>query len=142
MTEHPYIALCRAVKTRLTAASEIWGQQVGEVPLATWPKPYVQMYYIAGGESNNIIAQDADYDLGIKVVSEDMEESLIGAARLTALLNDQGVQDRPTTYLYGGSDWEICTATQGRAIHIVEPFAQSQFFYHDGHVFSFVLGRV
>jgi hypothetical protein len=142
MTEHPYIAMCRAIKNRLTDTAELWGQQVGEVPLTAWVKPYVQFYFISGMDTNFQVIQDATYEMGIKVVSLDMEQSLIGAARLTALLDDQGVQDRPTTPLYGGTDWEIATVTQGRVIHIVETFAKSVPIFHDGWVFTFVLGRL
>lgn len=142
MTEHPYIAMNRAIRNRLTDTPEIWGQQVGEVPNAAWVKPYVQVYYISGGDSNFQVIQDAEYELGIKVVALDMAQSLAGAARLTALLDDQGVQDRPTAALNAGSDWEITTTMQGRAIHIVELFANSVPIYHDGWVFSIILGRL
>jgi hypothetical protein len=141
MTEHSYLALGRACFNRLTAAQEMWGNQVGEVPHPAWTKPYVQLYYISGGERNQYKTQDAEYQLGIKVVGEDMEQALMGAARISELLNDQGVQDRPDEALDGGDDWEICTATQGRMIHLVERFSDVQNFYHEGHVFSFVLGR-
>ena len=141
MTDHPYLALGKACFNRLTATPEIWGNQVGEVIHPSWVKPYLQMYYISGGERNQYKTQDAEFQLGFKVVAEDMEQALIGAARISALLNDQGVQDRPDVALAGGDDWEICTATQGRMIHLVEAFSDAQNFYHEGHVFSFVLGR-
>lgn len=141
MTEHPYIALCRACFNRLTSTEEMWGQQVGEDPLAGWTHPYVQMYQISGMEPNRVQEQDAEYEMGFKVVADDMEQALNGAARLSALLNDQGEQDLPTAALYGGSDWDICTSTQGRAIHLIEKFANAQNIYHEGHVFTFVMGR-
>lgn len=141
--EHPYLVACRAIFNRLTDTAEMWGRQVGEVPRSEWieNRPYVQLYYISGGESNFLVAQDADYEIGIKVVADDQEQSLIASARLSALLNDQGVQDRPTAALDGGNDWEITTCTQGRMIHIVEMFSKSVPIYHEGWVFSLVLGR-
>lgn len=141
MIVHPYLALQRAVFNRLTTTPEIWGRQVSEVIQPSWQRPYVQMYAIAGGESNFLVAQDADFEMGVKIVSDDMEQALIGAARLSELLNDQGVQDRPTTPLSGGADWIITTSTQGRMIHMPEFFEKSVPIYHDGWVFSFVLGR-
>ena len=141
MTEHPLQALMKAVWNRLAAGSYIWNTRVSETPQPTWDKPYCQVYYISGTESNFLREQDAEFELGIKVIASDQAQSMAGAAQVIEALNDQGVQDLPTSALDGGTDWEISTSTQTRIIHMVEPFQNAVNIYHDGGVFSFVMGR-
>lgn len=141
MTEHPYQALMKAVFNRLASPSYIWGTKVSEVIQPNWDKPYCQVYFVSGEEPNNLRAQDATFELGVKCIAEDQAQSMVGAAQIIEALNDQGVQDLPTTALSGGSDWQIATSTQGRMIHMIEMFSGAQPIYHDGAIYEFVLGR-
>lgn len=140
MVEHSYQALMKAIVNKLRGGG-VWGNQVSEVIQPAWVKPYCLVYFISGGETNNLIAQDADYEIGVKVIADNQQQSLTGAAQVLELLNDKGEQDTSTSPLDGGTDWTITTSTAGRMIHLIEPFQNAQNIYHDGHVFSFVLGR-
>lgn len=131
----------KAVYARLTRAGNVWDQQVGEVIQPRWSKPYCQVYWVAGGEDNFLKAQDATIDLAVKCIADTQDDSFTGAAQISAALNDMGEQDDTADPLDGGDDWVITTSTQMRIIHTVEQFAKAENIYHDGHVFSFVMGR-
>lgn len=140
-SETALAALYRAVKSRLSEGGELWDTRVhADVIPAKVVRPYVIFFVSGGSESNDLVEADASYQLTIKGVADTMQASLQMAARLSALLNDQGTQDRPTTALDAGDEWEITTSTQGRTVHLVEQFSNAQPIYHDGHVFDFVMG--
>ena len=133
-------ALMRAIRQQAVETSELWGQNAfPDFAPSGIALPYLIAFWMAGGEANWRVTQDADFVIGIKVVSKSQAEAFIGAQRISELFNDQGTQDRGTNTLSGGANWKITTATQGQVIHLVEQVSGATPLYHEGHRFAFHL---
>jgi hypothetical protein len=131
------------------AGEELWGDRVypdvasldngqHEVDLM----PYVVFFDAGSQEENYTLHQDATCILTVKVVALTLREAMMGAARISARLNDQGIYDRaPTMPLPQHPDWFVTTVTQGRRVHIpdVQPNVATR--WHSGHQFEFVMER-
>lgn len=140
-SEHPIAVVLRAVRGRLTegGAAEMWGQRVfhGVAPAGT-ARPFVVFTVQDAREVNAARVQDAVIALLVKVISSELEESLRGAQRLAALLNDAGDQDANGTGLAAAGGWRMTTVTQERLIQYAELVSGSSVF-HAGGVFRFRL---
>jgi hypothetical protein len=128
-------SLLIAVKN--TLSGDIWGDRVySDSAPATAEKPYVVYFWSGGGEANETtFAQDARLLLSVKCVADTMQESMTGANRISALLNDQGLQDVGNT-ITGDNEWAILTITQGGVLHLKEMFEGAMPIYHDGYQFD------
>lgn len=140
MADSALQALTRAIRQQAVESAELWGQNVFSdfAPSGVSP-PYLICFWMAGGEANWRVTQDADFVMGIKVVSKTQAEAFVGAQRISELFNDQGAQDRGANTLNGGANWKITTATQGQIIHLVEQVSGATPLYHEGHRFAFHL---
>lgn len=133
-------AAYKAIRARLASQSELWGAAVfSDVIPATAEFPVVQFFWSGGGEANGLKKQDADLVITVKCVAESMSDSMTGAARISALLNDKGENDDASDHLNGGSAWRILTCTQEEHVHLVDMWAGAQPIYHDGHRFRLVM---
>lgn len=134
MADNALAALYRAVRARLTAGTETWGDRVGLEFLSAAggeriPYPYV-VYALAGGgvrrDTSLIPDLGHEYRLDLMVVSDTFSEAAQGAFRLEELFEGQGSQDVRIrlmgTALDAGSDWEIVCSDQepGASIAINE----------------------
>lgn len=135
MAEPALAAIYRAVRQRLTASAELWGQQVypDQAPGGV-ERPYVVYFWSGGGELNAIVGQDAEIVLTVKVVADSLAQAFTGAGRISALLNDaDGASASP---LNGGTDWTIIHVQQEQVVHLVETVNTTQI-YHEGARFRF-----
>lgn len=126
MADTALAALYRAVRARLIAQPEVWGDRVGLEFLSAAggeriPYPYV-VYALAGGGimRETTRANGYEYRLDLMVISDTFSESAQGAFRLEELFEGQGTQDAPSIALDAGSDWEIATSDQDAVIEINE----------------------
>ena len=140
MAEDALGALYQAVRTRLSAANETWGNSgsssraYAEIAPAGAAKPYVVFALNAGGEINRLVRQDAELVLVVKgVVEENMTTAMSIAARLSALLNDA---EDVNGALNAGDDWTINHVKQEGRVHYSE-LIDGKKVYHSGHLFRF-----
>jgi hypothetical protein len=142
-TEIALYAVYRAIRTRLTAGAETWGTRAypDQAPAGA-ARPYTVFSFAGGGELNAIRAEDSALLIDILCVAESMAQAMSGAARIAALFNDQGSQDRPITPLSGGTEWTISTVTQEQAIHLIENVEGAQQIYIDGARYRCRLERI
>lgn len=139
--EDSLAALYRAIYERLDGASPIWENRVFPDDVDTGvTRPYVVYFFVAGGESNQVKNQDANYIVTAKVVAgnddqsvDHMQQAMDGAARISELLNDQGEQDGGPNPMDGGPQWVIRTVTQDRRVHVKDRFSTAAPIYHEGH---------
>lgn len=123
-------AIYRALETRLNNTGEPWsGAYADNVP-AGKPRPYIVYFLSGGGEVNRNRTQDAEVVMTVKALANSLSTAFECAARLSELLNDSGTQDSADP-LEGGSDWEILTVSQERAIHLIET-SDGKRIYHEG----------
>lgn len=146
-SEDAKAALYRTIRATLTASqSEIWGQNayLGQVP-ANSPsieRPVAIYANMTFAEANQVKAHDASGIFMVKCIADSIEEALAGAARISELLNDRGVQDTLTSPLDAGSVWDILTITQGLSISYIENISNTQQVYHEGWQFMCQMGVV
>lgn len=132
--EHPLGAAYRAIREALTASNEIWGDKVSpDAPLSTDDRPYVIMWQMSSDIRDVTKKQLARFVIGVKVVSDDFEQSINGAVRIAELLDSQA--------LNGGNDWNVVMSSQGNALHMTERLQNAQPIYHDGFQFRIWLER-
>ena len=116
--------------------------------LDTWA--YWVYNWSGGGESNQRRKGDANLVLAVKCVSNDLDAAFTGAAQISALLNNQGVQDIvPATGAYvtsplsGGANWVIKTSTQEDVFHLTEVIEETgETVYHDGAYYRFIMEAI
>lgn len=134
MAEIALAALYRGVAAKLSGGGELWASRVyAERAPATVIRPFVVFTWQGGGERNRLKKQDAEIVLNIKCIADTLSVAFTGAARLSALLNDMGMQDRTATndWLLAGVDWDILTTTQESIIHMSE-LVDGADVYHEG----------
>lgn len=131
-------ALYRAVHQKLYNASAVWGTSIfpDSVDVSV-TRPYVVYTYAAGGETNEVKRPDATYVLRVVCYADTLQTAMEGAARITWLLNDQGVQDQPASPLSGGTDWEILTSTAELRVHIKDTFSGVRPIFQEGYQIRF-----
>jgi hypothetical protein len=132
--EHPLGVAYRAIREKLIASSEVWGDRVSpESAASTDTRPYVVMWSMSGDIRDVTRKQLARLVIGVKVVADDMEQSMNAAARIAELLDSQA--------LNGGNDWNIVMSSQGAPLHMIERLRNAQPIYHDGFQFRVWLER-
>jgi hypothetical protein len=62
-----------------------------------------------------------------------------GAARISALLDEQGEQDGESTPVEGGDEWFITSITEGETIYMVQATPDTVPIYHCGAVYRVVM---
>ncbi len=139
MSEPAVAAAYRAIRQRLTATSELWGQNAfPDLAPAKASKPFVVFNWTGGGEINERRIQDASLLVTVKCVAATLQEAFSGAGRISALLNDADLSD---DVLEPGSEWAILNVNQERAVHLVEN-VDGQQIYHHGAIYRMRLERV
>jgi hypothetical protein len=143
LSEHHAAALARAVKTRLTATSEIWeGRVYQAAPLAAEDKkiifPYVVSSHVGGGKIPKEKNDWVSLLWQIRVIAKDLGQAYDAAARISALFQNADVTHNNA--LDGGSDWEISTVAEVDDVHVPEQ-VDSGMLYHVGSVFRVVMQR-
>tara|TARA_S200002703_G_scaffold154303_3_gene156906 strand:+ start:1153 stop:1569 length:417 start_codon:yes stop_codon:yes gene_type:complete len=131
--------LYSSIFARLTN-DPIWSDRVyPDMVPANKIRPYVVYFITAGGESNTLKKDDAEFIIAVKCVSTKLSESLSGSSRISELLNNQGSQD--SGLVSGDSDWIIKTITQGRVIQDVEMIKNSIPLYNSGQMFRITMEK-
>jgi hypothetical protein len=142
MAEPALAALYRALFTQLstggTVAADRWFPDM--VPPGV-DKPYGLFWFISGGESQRVRRSEAEFVIGVKVVSPDMAVAMQGAGEVAALLDGKGKQEVTGGYLDAGPDWIVVNSSIGLAIHVPERFAGKDEIYHEGSQFSIRMER-
>lgn len=141
--EPAYLALIAAIGAALTAnPNEIWADRVHlDLAPAGTDKPYAVIIPMTSTETGKIKAEDAEAIVAVKVVAVDLAIAAAGAARLTALLRDKGVQDTTSDPLNGGTDWQVIHSRKLVDIHMTERVSGAEPVYHAGAQFRFRLER-
>lgn len=136
MAEFAYSALAKALRARIAGSGgELWGQRVyPEQAPSGAAMPYAIYSLNAGGDTNLRKRDDAEYMVMVKIVSTNMNEAMTGAGRISALLNNAGIQDNATTGMTAGSDWSILTTDVDQSIQYIENVDNVSQFYHAGHM--------
>lgn len=139
MAEAAIAALYRAVKTRLTESSELWGDKAyPDLAPKNPTKPYVIFSYAGGGELNARVGQDAEIVVMIKAVSLELAQAFVMAGRISELFNDADYSS--ANALNAGANWVILHVIQEGIVHMVETVDGGQI-YHAGHRFRFRMER-
>lgn len=129
------ISACyRTLRAHLSAEDALWGGRA--YPLEVLPaqtvKPYVVFFVASAIEPQDLAVQRAELVVSVKCVAETLGDSLAGASRIRAYLDDSGTQDisprLPTL-----ATWEVTAVTLDRAIHLQEAVTPDGVIYHDGH---------
>ena len=131
VTVIPWDELAATVRAYLVT-NGIWDSRV-HVTMApvTSARPYVQIFLAGGGAQNIVKNKDASLLVTIKVIADTLAESLVGAAKISELLDDNGEQEggaSPVT----GTEYEISNITEGLTISYVEQIENARSIYHGG----------
>lgn len=136
MREDALGALYKAVRTRLSAANETWGnagtssRAYADLAPAGVVRPYVVFSMAAGGELNASVKADAQFVIVIKaIVEEDAATAMSCAARIAELFNDQD-----GGALSAGADWTIINILQQQRVAYIE-MVDGKRLHHSGHRF-------
>lgn len=133
-------ALYTAVYTTLRGVP-VWGDRVSPdyIP-ADVPLPAAVFFASSGGSvQRRQDRQAAQFTLTVKCISDNLRDSLDGAAAIAGALKDAGAQDKPGVRMVQPAGWIITTVTQRRAVHVVELYQGAEPVYHDGHEYVFVI---
>ncbi len=143
MNETALQALYKAVATRLRDPDEPWGvrayvstAKASKIPVIY---PYVVYFWSGGGATSSIIGAEATFRLSVKCVSDKLSVAMRGAARISALLDEQGEQDGESTPVEGGDEWFITSITEGETIYMVQATPDTVPIYHCGAVYRVVM---
>lgn len=140
MAEVALAALYKAIKTRLTENSEVWGANVfPDLAPSGTAKPYVVFAWMGGGEINARVQQDAEIVVQIKGVTTQLAQAFVMAGRISTLFNDADASSNAA--LNAGADWAILHTRQEGIVHMLETVDGGQI-YHAGHRFRFRMERV
>lgn len=140
MAEDALGALYKAVRARLSASNETWGnsgsssRSYADLAPAGTAKPFVVYGLNAGGELNARRGQDAEIVLTIQGVAEENAGTAMDIAeRLSELFNDA---EDTVGALNAGSEWTIRHVVQLQRVHYIE-MVDGKKVYHSGHRFRF-----
>jgi len=131
------IVLNSSIRTRL-GSGEVWASRVypDMAPDGT-SMPYVIFTVAGGGNSDFTPDRDnAELRVLIKAVSNGKASTVSAAARISALLKDQGAQEGGA--VSGDSNWIITTISEREMVDMTE-FTNGQRFYHCGAYYEFVM---
>lgn len=127
MARHPTEDLERTIRTQLTGAAE-WNGVYWDRADVDAEYPYCVFYYVSGNEINEITADDAEFSLGVKCVSDKRYQASAGAKQIATLLNNVPLD---------GVDWYIMKSEQTRFINSVEYAEGAKKIHHMGAIFEF-----
>ena len=141
MTDHLDV-LMRSVEDFLQTADGVWGDRVhpDRAP-AKKVRPYIVYFLVSDNDLGQIIDIDPMVVLTVKCVAADRQTAFLGAAEISALLDNKGEQELaagesgPT----GDADWQIATISQDRGIWNTEYLKGTNAVYHRGYQYEFVL---
>lgn len=118
-TELAMLAAYRGLRQRLTSSpSSLWGAHAyGSRADSKAERPYV-VYSIASSVQGDLTNEE-ELIIDVVCIADSVEQSMMGAAALDALVNEQGSQDRGcTTPLPTGAVWDCRTITREQTTHI------------------------
>lgn len=116
-----------ALYTLLADGGEAWGTRAyPDIAPAGTAYPYVVYYWLAGGETNRFLRAESSLVIGVKCVSNTLQEAMEGAARIEALLND--IERKGG--LSGGEDWQIASVSREGLIHLSEVVDGGRIYHH------------
>ncbi len=139
MTEPWQGALLTAVYQKLDGASGIWGNRVrADFAEDTLAHPLVIFAISAGVERNQRPVDDPIASALVKCIAETRASALLGAAEITAILND--ADDYVTAKRLTAADWHILTVSATEQIYLVEHIdGASKQLYHAGAIFDITM---
>lgn len=142
--ESEQIAVLRAVRERLLSLDDMWGDRVyaDRVPLSLLnneqiTRPYVVMLVSSDQPTNITNGYYAKLVITVKIVADDKLTALQGSAKVSDLLDRQGIFQYPATSLNGGADWVIKTVARDKSFSMTEDIGNSTYVYHEGSTYIF-----
>lgn len=143
MSETAIGALYQILRAHLAANDGLW--QTRAHPLEVIPakvsRPYVVYFVVAGGDGQEIRTERARLVVSVKCVGDTLGDSLAGAERIRAYLDNSGTQDT-NPRLPSLTSWAVTTVSIDRVISLVERFEGAQPIYHNGNQFVFTMERL
>ena len=120
-----------------------WSERVRQDRGASgWPYPYLVHVFSGGGERNRLKRHDAELVFVVKAISDVAQEAAAAAQEADDLLNNHGLQDNTSDYLYGGSDWHILTVTREDYISLTEYVSETRAIHHRGARYRLIMEAI
>jgi hypothetical protein len=132
-------AAYRVVHTALSGQGS-WGTRVwADVVPAGVARPYAVYHVQADLAPNQVVGQDAEVEIAVKVVADTLAAAMTGAGVAHDLLDGAGEGESGALAAAGG--WTLCTVTAVQGVHLVERYEGAKPIYHEGFVFQLVLRK-
>lgn len=129
--------------------SRTWGERVKptEIAASGISYPYVSYFYVSGGSEKQTQGRTARITMTVKGVcgeggqiSDPLSIALGMQGSIADLLTDTGAQDINPVFPSHAA-WAFLTISQGRIVYQSIQISDTQWSYHAGHQFEFLMSK-